>query len=610
MRKVKKAVDKAAVARKKAAAKKKARAARKVAAIPKTASAALPSGDAKAAPHPALREEFTIEARNFGPVKEAKLTLKPLTVLIGPSNTGKTYMATLASMMMKKYALFTQVARRHMCIGTPYEATLRKMSAKELQDIGIKLTDAVENGGNFVPLSFLPDKIRLLWRTPAAEAFLGGKKEKGGGVAGGIWEDVESDLGEYYGVSNVLNLVAGNGHKTFSCEFVARMNGRETSRTAIEWSRKDGMSVFPKLSDFCFPIFHPEIPRNLAEIRKVLTDGSSTFRRHNAAKIERIIDNMLLGVSLRGGAANPSAHFLPASRGGVTQAQRVMSIAMMRIGSRAGLTKIPSIPTLPKLIVDYLEDVDMLLDRLSRVQDHSGTVRRLKVARVPGLNRFRAFQWRAVPETVNVAKKIEELLGGKVTAKSYTENGGASAMTPPPVLAYRPDGMDIDLEMAQSSSMVGEIGPLVLYLKGGIEPGDTLFIEEPEAHLHPAAQTKMAEILAAMVRAGIRVVITTHSDWMLTKIANIVRRGELGMDSGEPSLTKEEVGVWFFEGGKNNGGSTTRELRYDAPPGSGDRGYIPDNLRDLSDENHNETAGLLDDIDEKARFESSGKGAK
>ena len=102
-----------------------------------------------------------------------------------------------------------------------------------------------------------------------------------------------------------------------------------------------------------------------------------------------------------------------------------------------------------------------------------------------------------------------------------------------------------------------------------------------------------------MVRAGIRVVITTHSDWMLPSIANIVRRGELGKDGKEAALTKEEVGVWLFERGKN-GGSTTRELKFDAPPGSGDRGYIPDNLRDISDDLHNETADLLDAMDNRA----------
>lgn len=37
-----------------------------------------------------------IGVRDFGPIKEGSATLKPLTVLIGPNNTGKSYFALLA----------------------------------------------------------------------------------------------------------------------------------------------------------------------------------------------------------------------------------------------------------------------------------------------------------------------------------------------------------------------------------------------------------------------------------------------------------------------------------------------------------------------------------
>ena len=36
-----------------------------------------------------------ISVRNFGPIVEANIDLRPLTVFIGPSNTGKTYFSTL-----------------------------------------------------------------------------------------------------------------------------------------------------------------------------------------------------------------------------------------------------------------------------------------------------------------------------------------------------------------------------------------------------------------------------------------------------------------------------------------------------------------------------------
>ena len=99
--------------------------------------------------------------------------------------------------------------------------------------------------------------------------------------------------------------------------------------------------------------------------------------------------------------------------------------------------------------------------------------------------------------------------------------------------------------------LIGFLGPITLFLRGIVQPGDTLIIEEPESHLHPAAQTKIAITLARLVRVGVRVIITTHSDWLLEQISNLVREGEvmkLGKNQTEPTtwLTKEEVGAWWF----------------------------------------------------------------
>ena len=102
---------------------------------------------------------------------------------------------------------------------------------------------------------------------------------------------------------------------------------------------------------------------------------------------------------------------------------------------------------------------------------------------------------------------------------------------------------------------VSELAPLVLFIRGLIQPGDTLIIEEPEAHLHPGAQTEIAATLARLVRAGVRVVVTTHSDWLLKEIGNLIRegilkeKGELRKKSDGPEswLLPDEVGAWHFD---------------------------------------------------------------
>ena len=44
---------------------------------------------------PPPQDRLEIEVQDFGPIVHAKLDLRPMTVFIGPSNTGKSYLAIL-----------------------------------------------------------------------------------------------------------------------------------------------------------------------------------------------------------------------------------------------------------------------------------------------------------------------------------------------------------------------------------------------------------------------------------------------------------------------------------------------------------------------------------
>ena len=79
----------------------------------------------------------------------------------------------------------------------------------------------------------------------------------------------------------------------------------------------------------------------------------------------------------------------------------------------------------------------------------------------------------------------------------------------------------------RASSMITELTPVVLYLRCRVSPGDVLIIEEPEAHLHPGMQTVFAREIARLVRSGVRVLMTTHSEWFLEQIGNLVRLSSL-----------------------------------------------------------------------------------
>ena len=152
--------------------------------------------------------------------------------------------------------------------------------------------------------------------------------------------------------------------------------------------------------------------------------------------------------------------------------------------------------------------------------------------------------------------------------------------------------------------MVSELAPVVLFMKGVIRVGDTLVIEEPEAHLHPGAQTRMAVTLARLVRAGVRVLITTHSDWLLKEIANLMREGALAEQTGVrqcesalPSMLHPgEVGVWLFRQDQADQGSSVQEIPFDRS-----EGVEPPEYDDVAEQLYNRAADLQNRLEESRR---------
>jgi len=76
---------------------------------------------------------------------------------------------------------------------------------------------------------------------------------------------------------------------------------------------------------------------------------------------------------------------------------------------------------------------------------------------------------------------------------------------------------------------VSQILPVLVALRAA-DPGRLVYLEEPEIHLHPRAQIKLADILAGAAKRGVRVVAETHSTLLLTAIQTLVAKGELSPD--------------------------------------------------------------------------------
>lgn len=93
-------------------------------------------------------------------------------------------------------------------------------------------------------------------------------------------------------------------------------------------------------------------------------------------------------------------------------------------------------------------------------------------------------------------------------------------------ISIAPPRSKTELGLHLGSSTAKTFFGLWSYLNHLAQPGDCLMIDEPELNLHPSNQRNIARLLAELVNRGIRVVVSTHSDYMVREWGNLVMLGE------------------------------------------------------------------------------------
>lgn len=476
---------------------------------------------------------YRLRARNFGPIRDAEVEIRPLTVFVGPSNTGKSYLAGLL------YAL-------HRAVGPagrdPLGLLLRRFSRPEELDEELQRDVA----------SWLDTNVDSRVRVPAT-------------IAARVYEDLnQSSLGatlarevaRCFGVESTAALVR---HSSMALSasldvVVAQRKGEARLRAALNPNAK------PPSVDVDVGM-HRFSPRQLQRLREDLaSEGLFAGLTPAAARVIDGVTHNVFHSAFR--ALHDSAYFLPADRTGVMHSHHVVVSALLQRASLAGIRRFDDVPMLSGVMADFL---DVLVSHISQLN------------RWPGRRE-------GTPE---LAEGVEQrVLNGRVEV-----NTGEVGY---PAFSYRPSGWRQDLPLMRASSMVSEIAPVVLYLRHVVRKGDLLIIEEPESHLHPAKQTTFARELATIVNAGVRVVMTTHSEWFLEQIGNLVRSAELPLDkrdSPNEVLRADDVGAWLFQD-DNGKGSTVAEIKVDP-----DTGLFPTDYGPVSDALYNEHAAIFNALE-------------
>jgi ABC-type branched-subunit amino acid transport system ATPase component len=208
--------------------------------------------------------------------------------------------------------------------------------------------------------------------------------------------------------------------------------------------------------------------------------------------IDRMIGNALKEILF--GHLFPHPFIASAERTGAAIFRKELNFARNRILEQMGSMEkdINPLELLTKVISDYALPVRTNVD----------FTRQLEV-----IAKKESFVAKAHPD---ILQDFADIIGGEYTVTRNDE------------LYFVPKGKRVKLSMDESSSGVRSLLDIGFYLRHVAQPGDLLMVDEPELNLHPENQQRVARLFARLVNLGIKVFITTHSDYIIKELNTLI----------------------------------------------------------------------------------------
>lgn len=508
-----------------------------------------------------------IEVTDFGPIRSAEIELRPLTVFVGPSNTGKSYLSALIYALHRFFGSDLNHSEFSHANPTLSGSSLlyprpilpddsAPITAQSIAEI-VSWIDHNLSATHSEPLILPPpisESIRPLVAFTKSKEF---------------GDQIASEIVRCIGVNNPTDLIR---YKTKPTARVTVRNRASNDSSfiydlTIGESEHNLAAIIPATSSLeilargrmdrfllqrsierlkARQVIQQQTPLGRTPLEATpigqMPGGPSRSAQREARALIRQLANLVFPHIV--GQLTSTAYYLPADRTGLMHTYRMVVSALLGSAAVAGIRPTTTTPILSGILADFLNN-------LIQIGGVSSKQKR--------------------PEN-DLGERIEDqVLGGSIGIN--TTDAGY------PSFYYKPRNWDRELPLMSSSSMISELAPVVLYLRYIVRPGDVLIIEEPESHLHPERQADFACEIARIVHAGVRVIITTHSDLILEQIGNLIRLSELPEEDQadiiktRSTLDQNQVGTWLFSSSDTGSDSVVEEATLDPVTGLFRVGY-------------------------------------
>ena len=487
-----------------------------------------------------------VSAKDFGPIIEGTVELKPLTVFVGPSNSGKSYFATLIYALLQATSgdYVSQYSRYSWPFNVDFEPGQAMLIPGLDIEIGEEVREAVKgwiegiNVGNpdSVEFRFQFDSLPLAVQSLVNEI-----------VKNSLSSSIErfnrelqrchGEIAELRRRSNSATLIQVDLEKSLPLLGLSASESSDPGQISLLRQDFDISQTVVNLYWFEIQQLQSALtPRRIPRRRNLSRIQNSAYLDFYATLVSSAMHQLFQGFP-------GNSYYLPAARSGIAQGHKAISSILVRQSPFAGLRPL-EIPTLSGIITDFISHI-LTMERGFRENTE-----------------------------LPLSKEVNFLEHDVVHGKIDIEAGRQFTY---PEIYYQPFAGQPDTEkfpLHKTSSMVSELAPVILFLKHLVRPGDLLILEEPESHLHPASQRQMARGIVRLVNAGVKVIITTHSDYFVGQLNNLLqvsraspqKRKRDGFEVAD-CLKAEDVSAYHFQPDEADGGS--RVIPLNITPGFG-----------------------------------------